>query len=41
MNLKPGYDHLPEFVESNRQGVADRFAGHPEMAAELLRFIEE
>lgn len=41
MNLKPGYDHAPELVESYRQGVVDRFTDHPDMAAELLRFIEE
>jgi len=41
IRLKKGYAHEPALVEAYRKGIADRFEGHPELAAGLLYFVEE
>jgi hypothetical protein len=41
MQLKAGYEHAAELVDSYRQGVVSRFGDHPKFAQGLLRITEE
>jgi len=40
IDLKKGYEHDAGLVEAYREGVAERFEGHPELAAGLLYFVD-